>query len=59
MSPEMIKFFFDIVFKNELFELTEGYPWRPVTRNYIKKTTLHWQPMEIGGVPPKDDDSSP
>ena len=37
MSPEMINFFFDIVFKKRVFTLTKGYPPRPVSQNYEKK----------------------
>ena len=35
--PKWSSSFLILFLKNELFELTEGYPWRPVTRNYIKK----------------------
>ena len=58
--PKWSSSFLILFLKNELFKLTEGYPWRPVTRNYLKKkTTLPWKPMELGGFPRKDDESSP
>ena len=46
---------FHIVFKNEFFKLTEGYPPRPVSENY-EKTILQWKPMELGGIPSKNDE---
>ena len=46
---------FHIVLKNEFFKLTEGYPPRPVSENY-EKTILQWKPMELGGIPSKNDE---
>ena len=37
---------FHIVWKNEFFKLTEGYPPRPVSGNYDKNFFLQWKPIK-------------
>ena len=59
MSPEMINFFFDIVFKKKVFTPHQRVPSTTGVAELLKKTTLPWKPMELGGVPQQDDESSP
>ena len=59
MSPEMINFFFDIVLKKWVFYAHQRVPSTTGVAELFKKTTLPWKPMELGGFPQKDDESSP
>ena len=59
MSPEMINFFFDIVLKKWVFYAHQRVPSTTGVAELFKKTTLPWKPMDLGGFPQKDDESSP
>ena len=55
----MVNFFIYCIKKMKFFKLTEEYlPPTTSVRTMIKKTSLQWKPMELGGVLKKMDEPS-
>ena len=57
MSPEMINFF--LYCKKMSFSCSPKGTPHDRCRRTMKKNTLPWKPLELGGVSQKDDESSP
>ena len=55
--PRNDRFFLNIVLKNMSFSGSpKGTPHYWCRRTMKKKTILQWKPMELGGVPQKNDE---